>query len=633
MIAQLKVYSELMHKYFGLSFIAVLLLILPFYLGYSQGGVGTPPVEALGIGVSQPAPIDYNVIAIQYFPPDSTNRTNIDSEETGVWPSTMAFWKAAVAKMLQSDLKLNTESTKYHGYSNPGATPYLNFKLVGQWSYDEKFPRGHVLNAESSTYRPDYNKVLSRVDICNLVDNLNVKEVWVYGYHSKYIVPDESRMSSKYGDVSNAWPREPYVAPQFRLPICSKAYVLYNFTYNAEGGNGNDMHDRLHQIENVVFYAENKGYPANNFNTIGSMFWDDFSIYRFKTGQLDIKTSCGNTHSPPNTMGGYIYWDKNVVASNCETWDPDDSKTTYINLSCDRWGCTPDGFYKWYMQSLPGRDNGITNKEGCRMRNWWDLFLDFNAFIEKGRSLWDCSLPVIAPSPTSVPISVPTEAPEPLSPIMVWPRNGQEIDLEGPYRFVAESRYGALRYEWKIEQGGQVLYSVVQNALGGNAIRLDQNAPEHASFKVGTITTSVRIVYPYGRSDWTSINNTLRSRYADIKTYTLTTNIGVGSGQIKVKKYNFDSEYVQMLFYQGWLDGLKFPDRYQIYICSSTLQKCVTSGVLKALVGQDGVATFRAVSFRITQGYEYNEIKVWSVGINSRCPYVNYFSPSCLSGE
>jgi hypothetical protein len=94
-------------------------------------------------------------------------------------------------------------------------------------------------------------------------------------------VPDESKMSSRYGDVSNAYPRDEHVLETYRLPLCTNSYVMYNFTYQPGGAEaiGNTIHNRLHQIENVIFYAENRGYPPTDTNVLGSTFWDDFSVY------------------------------------------------------------------------------------------------------------------------------------------------------------------------------------------------------------------------------------------------------------------------------------------------------------------------------------------------------------------
>lgn len=282
---------------------------------------------------------------------------------------------------------------------------------------------------------------------------------------------------------------------------------------------------------------------------------------------------------------------------------------------------------------MPGKDNGIVNKDGCRMRNWWDLFLDFNAFVEKGRSLWDCTQPTPTPTMVPVPTAVPTAVPELLPSRILWPQDGQSLDLESAYRFIAEKAVGATGYEWKIEQNGSVLHSQEKDALSGNEFRLNQDAPEHDNFKVGPLSIFVRVIYPYGNSEWSTATYNLRSRFPAIKKYVLSPNIGTGSGYVSVKKYSIDQNNAQVIVYWGVLEGMVASDRYQIFICSSNLGKCKSTGALKEMVGGNGVAKFGVGSFMLPRGVEYDEIKVWSVGDNSRCPYEDYQSPACLSGN
>jgi hypothetical protein len=237
---------------------------------------------------------------------------------------------------------------------------------------------------------------------------MNVKEVWMYGYHSSHIAPDESKMSSRYGDIANDWPKDDFIPEAYRMPRCNNSYTLYNFAYNPGGSVGNDAHNRMHQIENVIFFAENRGYPVSAANYRGSIFNDDFSEWFdiFPPNRESFRSSCGNTHFTPNwtsLSNEYNYWLTNYREFNCETWHPDDSRTTYINANCERWGCTPLGFYQWFMQNMPGFQNGI-EYQGQTMKNWWEAFYDFNAFIDNGHSLYGssifaCPTPTLTPSP------------------------------------------------------------------------------------------------------------------------------------------------------------------------------------------------------------------------------------------
>lgn len=339
-------------------------------------------------------PVRVPVLQLAYFPRNPNNPQYIDPVETGWSNYTVAHMQAATQGMVDAAIPVISDATRFRGYKNPSAPCYLEYYVVDKREFFEKMPRGFCLGTNDNThqphYRPHYGQILRDLNICNYVDNLGVKEVWIYGYHSNYIVPDESKMSSRYGDVSNALPKDEYIPEEYRLPRCQNSYAMYNFTYQPGGRDtiGNTIHNRLHQLENVIFYAENQGYPPNDYNTRGSIFWDDFSVYGNAAAKPGYRSSCGNTHSPPNVINeGYNYWSRQYRENNCETWHPDDSQTTYVNANCEQWGCSDVGFYKWFMQNAPGYNNGMVY-QGKQMRNWWEAMRDFNRFIDERRSLW-----------------------------------------------------------------------------------------------------------------------------------------------------------------------------------------------------------------------------------------------------
>ncbi|MBN2257062.1 MAG: hypothetical protein JW704_04465 [Anaerolineaceae bacterium] len=327
------------------------------------------------------------VLVMAYYPPDPANPLFLDPVETGWSGRLISNMQQATQDMVSAGQELISDATRYHGYKDLNAPIYLDYYTYNKIEYFVPMPRGYPL--ANNQYRPNYNQILSDINICNYVDGYGVKEVWIYGYHASVIVPDESKMSSKYGDISNAWPHDEAIPAQYRLPRCTNSYVMYNFTYQPGGAYaiGNTIHNRMHQLENVIFYAENRGYPPNNSNVIGSLFWDDFSVYGSRASLPGYRASCGNTHSPPNTTMEYMYTSTAFADNNCESWNPNDSQTVYVNANCTQWGCSDTGFYKWFMQNAPGYNNGIVFN-GKQMRNWWEAMFDFNQFIDSGRSLY-----------------------------------------------------------------------------------------------------------------------------------------------------------------------------------------------------------------------------------------------------
>jgi hypothetical protein len=327
------------------------------------------------------------VLVLAYYPPDPSNPAYLDPVETG-WPGTLTTsMQAATQGMIEAGQALINDATRYRGYKDASAVQYLEYFTYGKIDYFYPIPRGYPVG--DTQYKPHFNQILTNINICDYVDNHNVKEVWIYGYHTDVIVPDESKMSSRFGDVSNAYPKDEWIPVEYHLPRCINSYVMYNFTYQPGGASaiGNTIHNRMHQLENVIFFAEDLGYPPDNSNIVGSLFWDDFSVFDNRASLPGYRASCGNTHSPPNTTEGYDYDSAQYRENNCETWHPDAQLTTYVTANCAQWGCTDVGFYKWFMQNLPGYNNGIIYK-GRPMRNWWEAMYDFNGFIDNGRSLF-----------------------------------------------------------------------------------------------------------------------------------------------------------------------------------------------------------------------------------------------------
>jgi hypothetical protein len=140
----------------------------------------------------------------------------------------------------------------------------------------------------------------------------------------------------------------------------------------------------------------------------------------YKSFALGRNTLGGFTHTPPNTLKQYDYW--NVVdtkSSNIMGWTPDGGTTTSVNANT--WGritysyeksinmSSPNTFatgdvsyinnleYKWHIfwwQSLPGFNNGITKVTGTgaftktmTVSNWWDIFYNWDDAIKLKKRL------------------------------------------------------------------------------------------------------------------------------------------------------------------------------------------------------------------------------------------------------
>lgn len=406
-----------MNKFFLPAFIlGVIILSIPIYIVLSgqknESQIASDPRDLDKEKVVSPSacvlPLNPKVLQLEYYPKSASNPLYLHAE-TGMPDVKVEDQERYVSNLSSEYIAALGEASKFHGYENPAAPQFLKYSTYATKKYYQKIPTGYLLHPTRGVYRPDYRKILQQENICNLVDNQGVTEVWMFGYHNGPIEPDESRMSSKIGDFSNSYPKEELLPAEFKLPICKKPYVLYNFNY--AGSVSEMLHNRIHQLENVLPRAEN-AYPATPQNTArgASMFWGNFSE-NVQSGDVhNYKSACGNAHYTPNwstTADDYKYSLQNQRQNNCQGWNPDPAKSTYVNASCAQWGCTARGFYIWYLQNMPGYNNGITYK-GYNMRNWWESLYSPVEFIQSGSKLYGDSIYNNCVIPGSSPTIAPT---------------------------------------------------------------------------------------------------------------------------------------------------------------------------------------------------------------------------------
>lgn len=326
---------------------------------------GRPPIHNIG------------VLVLAYYPPSSTDPNLLDPVETGLENRTITEMREYVKQMSSDLVKLAGAGTQYHGYKNPSAAQYLGFTVYDTEEYLIPIPKGYPLNPPH--YLWGFRNILDRVNICDHIDHHNVREVWIYGYESTVMHPSESKMSSRYGDISNSY-RDDYLPEEFRMPRCNQAYTVYGFNYGREIDT--ELENRMHQIETVMGYIDDSLFTHD--------FGDPYGGYN-SIPQHNFLSSCGNAHLTPNWFdvesNKYIYNLTNFAENNCETWNPDDTKTTYVMGNCEQWGCTKLGFFTWFMQNIPGYQNDIVFQDK-QMRNWWDAIYDFNAYMDEGRTFY-----------------------------------------------------------------------------------------------------------------------------------------------------------------------------------------------------------------------------------------------------
>lgn len=288
-----------------------------------------------------PGPWKVPVLEIRYFPV-TADGANIDAAVTSNVGGSLADMRRKCDRVTKEVVSALEEGSRFRAYKNPDAKPSLDYEIIDTLEYLEPLPRHKFKKF------PDYKKILERAGIKEYVENKGVKEVWIWGYHSRELAPWESNMASPYGDCSNS-DRDPD-----DLPILSSTYTVYHYNYERTASEATENH--MHQIEAMLAHY-------------------DGDLFRLFTGTPGA-WRCGNCHFPPNGKTDYDWRNKEYASTDIEDWLPE-GRGEGIAVNCDRWGGDSLKWFVYWMQSLPGADNGLTYK-GKRLTDWWVLVGDYD---------------------------------------------------------------------------------------------------------------------------------------------------------------------------------------------------------------------------------------------------------------
>jgi hypothetical protein len=299
------------------------------------------------------APWTIPVLVIHYFPL-TADKQNIDIKVTSNVGAPVKKIEEKCRQQTKEVVHALEEGSRFRAYKNPNAKPSMKYVILDSITFYEPVPH----HPKKKNYT-DYNKIMERVNIRDWVEKQGVREVWIWGYHSKEIGPVESNMASVHGNVSNSH-RDP-----FDLPICKHTYTVYH--YNYERGTDMAVHNHLHQIEAVM-------------RQHGGDLWKTFEG---KPGAW----RCGNCHFPVNGRRDYDYANKEYVESDIEDWKPEGFGQKQ-KMNCDKWGGDDLRWYVYWMQSIPGADSGLTY-QGRPLSNWWEYLGDYDQAVKRKTKLVD----------------------------------------------------------------------------------------------------------------------------------------------------------------------------------------------------------------------------------------------------
>ncbi len=342
------------------------------------------------------------VVIIRYMP--TLDGQHLDPENGGDinWPMPLDQLRDRIHTFDRRVKFMLTEGSKYHGYKDPDAIPYMGYKVVDIINVYEPLPKGKASGNFTNAYFPDYYQIVDRFNGEDYVNNQGVKEFWLWGWHNDDIVPAESNMSSPTtGDVSNSF------RFQDDLPVYDHTYVLYNYNFGRTQNQA--VHNHGHQIEAQLGHVNLK--QDNNL----ALFWGKFvgskhdpdldcsnPAYGCSETSFLRKGRAGWTHMPPNTTEHYDYNNDSLFLSDIENWKPDESGEKK-QVNADTWGSiqynwpdenqnaipdrTEGQWYIYWMQNIPGFQNNIPYGEH-EISNWWRFLGDWDNSIQADQGLY-----------------------------------------------------------------------------------------------------------------------------------------------------------------------------------------------------------------------------------------------------
>ena len=316
-----------------------------------------------------PLPMDIPVLVVRYFP---VKGDRIDRAATGDWDAPLAQTRAKTIQITEQVAAALREGSRYHGYKDPDAKPSLAYRIVETIEYLEPLPT--IARPGRKVPMTDYNRIMERVDIRRWVEREGVKEVWIWGYHGGVLDLWESNVASSFGDISNS-NRDPK-----DLPVLGKTYTVYH--YNYQRGASEAVENHMHQLEALLNHVDGRDRtPGDQWAKL--LFWGRF-VGSDRSHKI-ARPGCGWSHYPPNAERDYDWANKRFVETDIEDWKPDGSGRKQ-RMNCDRWEGNSLKWFVYWMQNLPGADNGLSH-QGRPLTNWWIFVGDFDAAMQQRMTL------------------------------------------------------------------------------------------------------------------------------------------------------------------------------------------------------------------------------------------------------
>jgi hypothetical protein len=290
-------------------------------------------------------PKQLRVLELQYFPAGNNYVYNPDT----------------LSQNLQSMIE---NSSAYHKYQNANAISALDVNVLESTDIQGSRPSGN------GDWEESVKQIITNNNLCQKIHDMDVDQVWIWadprtGFDAspgpEYVV-SSNRFRSAVQPVTI--PSQPFCNGQ-------DSFVVFEFDFSRTADLA--LHSYGHYMEGLI---------GNLLG--GDVFWKQYS--GDDSVQFSRSARCGNVHFPPNGRYDYDYSNTTRVNSYCESWNPQGTGTKK-RFGCAEWGCTQEGYLKWWMQNMPSANNTLTYNSK-KMPNWWDFQVDFddqmNAYITNG---------------------------------------------------------------------------------------------------------------------------------------------------------------------------------------------------------------------------------------------------------
>jgi hypothetical protein len=298
------------------------------------------------------------------------------------------------------------ESSRWHGFRDPGAPPFLEYELVGIEDLTE--PAGRVdRNSARFPRAPDgagldYAALFALLPLEDLVARGAIHELWLLADHTERTAPWETvevkqaydaafRPAGVAFDAGNSGPHSaPWIGRSLRI-------LFVNFAR----GTGCAMESLGHSLERMAtcgaipyyerYFREfamldldrRHGLPFESLYVKGPhpVDYPAPATLRYRAGWRrrtveDYVPAGGNVHFMPNGRFDYDLDNPAPVLSTIESWrTPDEAPRPWSPAALDRYrDLAPDCMGRWvvyWRQAMPGLGNTARDDDGRPMKNWW----------------------------------------------------------------------------------------------------------------------------------------------------------------------------------------------------------------------------------------------------------------------